>query len=264
MALRDKPYLPLYVQDYLTDEKLRECKSSSVGIYSFLLCVMHKSDEYGIILLKQKDKQTDNQIKNFALKLLKHLPYDLLETECALIDLCDEKVLQIDGDRLIQKRMVRDNKLSEIRSETGSKGGKKTQNKNKEFAKAKVKANTDTDNDIENENVFEKEKGITKGKNKFTPPKIEQVIEYCNERHNSVDPVKWLNFYQAKDWMIGKNKMKDWKAAVRTWENNNSNQINGTGKQKQQFSNNSNSGVSDDYKKSILKRLGVTGSAENM
>jgi hypothetical protein len=41
---------------------------------------------------------------------------------------------------------------------------------------------------------------------------------YCLERKNTVDPIKWFNFYEAKGWMIGKNKMKDWKAAVRTWE----------------------------------------------
>lgn len=37
-------------------------------------------------------------------------------------------------------------------------------------------------------------------------------------RHNNVDPEKFIDFYSAKGWMIGKNKMKDWKAAVRTWE----------------------------------------------
>lgn len=111
---------------------------------------------------------------------------------------------------------------------------------------------------MENENENENESVVKNAK--FLQPTIDQVIEYCNERQNSVDPVKWLNFYQAKDWMIGKNKMKDWKAAVRTWENNNSNQTNGTGKQKQQFGNNSNSGVSDDYKKSILTRLQSAGS----
>ena len=52
----------------------------------------------------------------------------------------------------------------------------------------------------------------------FTPPTIEEVAAYCQERNNGVDPQKWYDFYAAKGWMIGKNKMKDWKAAVRTWE----------------------------------------------
>jgi len=55
----------------------------------------------------------------------------------------------------------------------------------------------------------------------FIPPTLEEVAEYCKQRNNSVDPQKWYDFYSAKGWMIGKNKMKDWKAAVRTWEKSN-------------------------------------------
>jgi hypothetical protein len=53
---------------------------------------------------------------------------------------------------------------------------------------------------------------------RFTPPTIEQVTEYCRERNNGVNPVKWFNYYTANGWKVGKNPMKDWKAAVRTWE----------------------------------------------
>ena len=70
MALRDQPYLPLYIQDFLTDEKLMECSASAVGIYIKVMCILHKQDEYGVLLLKQKDKQSDKQILNFALKIL--------------------------------------------------------------------------------------------------------------------------------------------------------------------------------------------------
>ena len=62
-----------------------------------------------------------------------------------------------------------------------------------------------------------------KEKNKriaFTPPTIEEVTAYCLERNKGVDPGKWHDFYQAKGWKIGKNAMRDWKAAVRTWERN--------------------------------------------
>lgn len=52
----------------------------------------------------------------------------------------------------------------------------------------------------------------------FVPPNISEVKEYCLERKNSVDAEKWHNFYLCKGWMVGRNKMKDWKAAVRTWE----------------------------------------------
>lgn len=56
---------------------------------------------------------------------------------------------------------------------------------------------------------------------RFTPPTLEEVAEYCRERNNGIDPQRFIDFYSAKGWMIGKNKMKDWKAAVRTWEKSN-------------------------------------------
>ena len=49
------------------------------------------------------------------------------------------------------------------------------------------------------------------------PPKIEEIREYISQNRYSVDPEKWFNFYESKGWMIGKNRMVDWKAAIRTW-----------------------------------------------
>lgn len=54
----------------------------------------------------------------------------------------------------------------------------------------------------------------------FKPPTIEEVRSYCLERGNSVDAERWHNHYRANGWMVGKTKMVDWKAAVRTWERN--------------------------------------------
>jgi len=65
-----------------------------------------------------------------------------------------------------------------------------------------------------------KNKSIVKKPSVFSPPTIEQIIEYCLERKNTVDPEKWHNHYTANGWMVGRSKMKDWKAAVRYWEKN--------------------------------------------
>ena len=58
------------------------------------------------------------------------------------------------------------------------------------------------------------------GKNNNIPPSLEQVTEYCRERNNGIDPSTFIDFYASKGWMVGKNKMKDWKACIRTWERN--------------------------------------------
>ena len=53
---------------------------------------------------------------------------------------------------------------------------------------------------------------------RFTAPTIEDVIAYCKERGNRVDPERFIDYYTSNGWKVGKNPMKDWKAAVRTWE----------------------------------------------
>ena len=66
---------------------------------------------------------------------------------------------------------------------------------------------------------YKEYKNNREGKSRaFTAPSIEDISQYCRERNNGVDPQTFFDFYESKGWMVGKNKMKDWKAAVRTWE----------------------------------------------
>ena len=54
---------------------------------------------------------------------------------------------------------------------------------------------------------------------RFTPPTVDEVKVYCQERGSSVDPEKFVDFYSANGWKQGRNKpIVDWKAAIRTWE----------------------------------------------
>lgn len=53
---------------------------------------------------------------------------------------------------------------------------------------------------------------------RFVKPTLDEVKAYCKQRNNGVDAEKWYNHYTANGWMVGKTKMVDWEAAVRTWE----------------------------------------------
>lgn len=53
---------------------------------------------------------------------------------------------------------------------------------------------------------------------KFVKPTLEEVRAYCQERKNNVDAERWIDYHEANGWKVGKNPMKDWRAAVRTWE----------------------------------------------
>lgn len=61
------------------------------------------------------------------------------------------------------------------------------------------------------------------GKKTFVKPTLEEVLEYCKERNKGVDGEQWYDFYTSKGWLIGKTPMKDWKAAIRTWERSKNN-----------------------------------------
>jgi predicted phage replisome organizer len=70
---------------------------------------------------------------------------------------------------------------------------------------------------------------------RFVPPTVEEVKAYCLERGNCVDPQRFVDYYSSNGWMVGKNKMKDWKAAVRTWEQREKPQAQGKAKSSNPF-----------------------------
>lgn len=87
-----------------------------------------------------------------------------------------------------------------------------------EHGKMDTKNNRDKNNNNtinNNEDIEEKPK-----RKRFVPPTLEEVRVYCIERNNNVDAERFIDYYTANGWQVGKNKMKDWKAAVRTWERN--------------------------------------------
>jgi hypothetical protein len=154
MALRDQPYLPLYVKDLMTDEKLAECSPAAHGIYLRLICILHKEETYGSSKLKDKYKNSSDILLDFSEQFSTNMPFKTGAIYDGLSELFSEGVIQIRGNRLSQKRMVKDGEISDKRSKSGKNGGVKTSEKNKklakEFATAKSIANTANENAIAN------------------------------------------------------------------------------------------------------------------
>lgn len=101
------------------------------------------------------------------------------------------------------KRKKANEDLSNL-SDKSNLSGKRTQEKDKD-------EDEDKDKDEDKE-------GSPPTPSQFIPPNVIEVRAYCNERKNNVDPQRFVDFYTSKGWMVGKTKMKDWRAAVRTWE----------------------------------------------
>lgn len=120
------------------------------------------------------------------------------------------------NQRNIEKRYARQddtNVYDGIRTNTNVYETYQTKDKTKDKNKDKTKDNSLPPNGVSD----------TRAK-RFTPPTLDDVSAYIRERGSNVDAQRFLDFYTAKGWMVGKNRMKDWKAAVRTWEKRDSEQ----------------------------------------
>lgn len=111
------------------------------------------------------------------------------------------------------------------RSEAGRAGGKQTGSKPQANCKQNEANRKQTASNpeakIKDKRENEKEtlssESVKKKRDRFFPPTIEQVREYVTEKGYNVDAERFVDFYESKNWMVGKNKMADWKAAVRNW-----------------------------------------------
>ena len=125
MALNNKqPYLPLYIDDWMNNTKLKLSTSGAHGLLISIMCLMHKEKDYGKLSLNQKFKKTGDQIKNFCLQLNKLTCFNPREINPFFNELIDNKILVIEDDCLICERMVKNFNLSKIRAESGKKGGR--------------------------------------------------------------------------------------------------------------------------------------------
>ncbi len=130
----------------------------------------------------------------------------------------------------IDRNLDKYEEIVEKRREAGRIGGLKKAEKYKQTlanvaSDSKYKqtlanvAVSDSVSDSVSTNVDEK-KSIKEKATRFSPPTLEEVRAYCQERKNNIDPERFIDFYTCNGWMAGKNKMKDWKAAIRNWARN--------------------------------------------
>lgn len=129
-----------------------------------------------------------------------------------------------------KKQIDRARETSGKRASAGSIGGKQKQTEANASKCKQTEANASKNaKEYNNNNNNDKEyKNEVKGDEvpptpqkaprRFTPPSVEEVAAYCRERGNSVSPQRFVDFYAAKGWRVGSAAMKDWRAAVRTWE----------------------------------------------
>jgi len=121
------------------------------------------------------------------------------------------------GSTEADRQRLYDRRISDERKQN-----KLTQSRNLEEILKKSTPEIEIEIELEKEIKIEKEidssASTTTKRKRFEKPSISDIKQYCIERNNNIDASQFYDYYESNGWKVGKNSMKDWKAAVRTWE----------------------------------------------
>ena len=206
-----RTWVKIYVDKWLRGT-LREETASTRGIWIDILTLAGDSafGDVGEIKLGTNVGMTDEQISKILFINLK----EWLTTKQRLIETERIKIKKNNTIMILNW----DKYQSEYQRQKAQ-SPKNHKKKDNVYPKVRQKVRGDRERDIEGDRDIDKNI-LSKDNRNFKKPSIKEIRQYCIDRKNTIDPEQFFDFYESKGWMVGKNKMKDWKACVRTWEKN--------------------------------------------
>lgn len=206
------------VVDIFDDEKILLIESlpdgdSIIVCWFKLLCLAGKQNNSGVFILNDRIPYTEEMFATIFRRPLQTVRLALKTFE-------EFGMIEIINGTVTIPNWGKHQKLEgaeKIRAQTKERV-RRYREKQKELSGVTLQLRDVTHPELEEELEGELEEDNKKKKKRFTPPTEEDVRAYCNERNNGIDPGAFVDFYASKNWMVGKDKMSDWKAAVRTWE----------------------------------------------
>jgi len=208
--------------DIFDDEKIKIIQAMPEGdallvIWLWLITLAGKTNEGGYVYLSDTIPYTEEMLSVIMNKPLNtvRLAIDTF-TNLGMIE------VDIKGIYLVNFEKYQSlDKMEQIREQTRLRVAKhRAKIKEESSVTLHVTQSNATDIDIDKDinKEYIKENIKRKSVTTFKKPTIEEIENYCKERNNSVNAEAFYDFYESKNWYVGKNKMKDWKACVRTWE----------------------------------------------
>jgi hypothetical protein len=180
-----------FYNEFAFDPKIQTMSETLQRRFTMLLCLQSNDD---------LQKLTPNEIA-FALRITTE---DLLETKKVFIKkgFIDEEFTILNWDK---RQYISDNSTQRVR-------------KHRQKQDETLQKRSETVTVTPPEQIQNRTEQIRSDKKRFSPPAVEEIKKYCIERKNNINPETFIDHYTSNGWMVGKNKMKDWKASVRTWE----------------------------------------------
>lgn len=213
------------VTDIFNDEKILMIESmpdsdSIIVLWFKLLCLAGKTNYGGVLMMNGRIAYTDEMLAAIFRRPINSVRLALKAFEdLGMIEIVDD-VITIPNwekhqnvDKMAEIREY--NRLAQQRSRAKQKmlSGDVNDNVNDKSMTSQPCHATDIEGEREEDTTLKSSKG-----KRFTPPTVDEVSDYCKERANTVNAQHFVDYYEARGWKIGNNSMKDWRAAVRTWE----------------------------------------------
>lgn len=186
---------------------------------------MPNGKEYILFYLKLLLESIDHE---GALRFSETVPYNeqmlsvITNTNIDIVRSAMKMFIELNMMDVLEDRTIY---MAEVEKLIGSEAWSTERSRRCREKKKLLQCNTDATScneeiDIEKDIEIDKEKEKKKkdSPKRFVPPSVEEVQAYCTERGNGIDAEAFIDFYTSKNWYVGKTKMTDWKAAVRTWE----------------------------------------------
>ena len=224
------------VTDIFDDEKILLIealpeKDSIIVIWFKLLCMAGKQNNGGVFLMNDRIAYTDEMLSTIFRRPLNTVRLALNTFEkFGMIEIVNDTITipnwekhqsldKIEKSKEQTRKRVAEHRKRQHLIASGESGADDDVTECNGYSNVTVtESNADrirVDKDKDKEEEGEKKK---KAASRFIPPTVKEVRAYCQERQNNVDAERFVDYYTSNGWKVGKNPMKDWKAAVRTWE----------------------------------------------
>lgn len=221
-----------YYSDYKIMDLLDEYGPLGQTVYDVLLCMIYREGYYLQLPIQRLASQIGRRIgtrwiskKGIVEKILKScVQLGLLDKDLQKVDVYTSVGIQRRYQAVTARRKTVQGDYWLLEDTDERDPVTKGEITAAEMPTAAYKTQDDVDNNATNKTkqnkTIQKERKPSQPLAPFLPPSIKDVDAYCLERGNSVKGESFVNYYQSKGWMMGATSMRDWKAAVRTWETN--------------------------------------------
>jgi len=207
--------------DIFNDEKIQLIETmpdadTIIVIWFKLLALAGIKNDGGIVRMNDKMAYTDEMLATIFRRKTSVITLALeIFRNYDMVDIVDNKILITNWE----KHQNIDG-LDKIKIQNKNRQQKYRDNQKTLLLESKEEKE---DIDIKNKSKRDPLRVTQRNVTTFIIPTVLEIKEYCTERKNNVNPNKFYDFYESKGWLVGKNKMKNWKAAIRTWESSSNN-----------------------------------------